>query len=129
MMDLDKAAEFYNDVGVAAVEQIGDSQSRILIYAESDDGDLSVFVRYSSNDNPHVESLQNSDPVVDAVEAVWRYLSSAGPEHLWKSMEYTIDYGQVNISLSYDESFAGSLPIWEKSKLLREKHFPGKEQR
>ncbi|GAA4035715.1 hypothetical protein [Parerythrobacter jejuensis] len=128
-MDLDRAAELYNEVGAAAVEQIGTVDTKILVYAESDEGDLEILVRYSDKDAEVVDSLSDTEPVIEAVVDLYAYLEQAGEKHAWKCMEYVVDYGQVNVDISYDEAFCNGEELWEKSPKLLEKHFPGKPHR
>ena len=128
-MDLDRSAELYNAVGVAAVEQIGTVDTKILVYAESGEDFFQVLVRHSPRGSDVVDSLKETTPVIDALDELFSFLEQAGEKHVWKSMEYVVDHGQVDAELSYDDVFGGDLELWEKSPKLLEKHFPGKSHR
>ena len=129
-LDLEKSSELFNEIGVAAVQQIGDVATKILVYAERGEDSLSVFVRHAMTESTVVDSLDQDRPVIDAIWALLSYLETVGEEHLWKSMEYVVDYGSMDVALLYEKPFAGNeLALWEKSSKLLEKHFPGKPHR
>ena len=128
--ELGESADLYNAIGVAAVQQIGQAETKILVYAETDDGVVRVFVRHAAAESDVVDSLGETRPVNDAVIALIEHLESVGQDHVWKSMEYVVDYGKMDVELLYDAPFAGSdLSLWKKSPMLLEKHFPGKPHR
>ncbi|MEO1554736.1 MAG: hypothetical protein AAFR82_12470, partial [Pseudomonadota bacterium] len=66
-------------------------------------------------------------------EAIWNllsYLERSGQAHVWKSMEYVMDCGEVDATLLYEHPFAGTeLSLWEKSPKLLAKHFSGRPHR
>ena len=129
-IDLEKTAELYNDIGVAAVERIGSVDTKFLLYVEINEDSVSSFFCHATNESQVVDSLPSDDRVSLAIWALRSYLESVGAQHVWKSMEYVADYGEIDTVLLYDTPFAGAeLALWEKTPALLEKHFPGKPHR
>lgn len=127
---LKKSSALYNDIGQATIEQIGEVETKVLVYAEYVDDVMRSFVRHATNESKVVDSLADTDRVNEAIWNLLAYLERSGKEHVWKSMECIVDYGEMDATLLYDHPFAGTeLSPWEKSPKLLEKHFPGKPHR
>ena len=127
---LEKSSALYNDIGEAAIEQIGQMETKVLVYVEYVDDVMRSFVRHATRESKVVDSLADTDRVNEAIWNLLAYLERSGQKHVWKSMEYVVDYGEVDATLLYEHPFAGTeLSLWEKSPKLLEKHFPGKPRR
>jgi hypothetical protein len=127
---LNKSSALYNEIGAVAIEQIGQVETKVLVYAEYIDDVMRSLVRHATNESKVVHSLADTDRVNEAIWNLLSHLERSGKEHVWKSMEYVVNYGEVDATLLYEHSFAGAeLSLWEKSPKLLEKHFPGKPHR
>lgn len=123
---MDKAveAELYNDIGAAVVDEIGTVETKILIYVEMQDESFGTVIRYLDSDSKNVRGAYSNPDISGALSKLRSHLLDQSSDKLWKSMEYWIDYGEVNISLSYDNIDQGT-PIWERTAEIVENYFPG----
>ena len=92
-------ADLYNDLGVAVANQVGTSQTQILIYVVMADGAADYSIRYLAPDKRHVRSLAANGEVALSIIKLQDHVDSLEPEHRWTAMEYWLDDGEVNIAL------------------------------
>lgn len=123
-MDFDAQAQIYNEVGASVVEQIGTVETKILIYAvlTSDGMDYSIF--YLQPDRNSVRSLPAQNAVATSLFKLQLHVEALPIEQRWTAMKYWINYGEVNISLTYDK-IDENVPHWERSPVVVEEYFPG----
>ncbi len=118
-------AELYNDLGVAVAETVGRNGASILLYVEMKEDTFSTCVRYSSDDSPHYKGAFSNDLLREALMKLQSYLLDQSPDKHWTAMEYFIENGEIDVSLSY-AVIDDKIPIWERTPAITEKYFPGK---
>tara|TARA_B100001179_G_C18527174_1_gene375432 strand:- start:130 stop:540 length:411 start_codon:yes stop_codon:yes gene_type:complete len=124
-------SKIYNDLGTAVIKQIGTIETKILIYIVLVDSniDYSIFYldrkKHLLDRNKHrLRSLAGGNDVALALLQLKAYVESLPAEHRWTAMEYWLDRGKVDISLSYDE-IDEEVPQWQRSPAIVENYFPG----
>lgn len=122
-MDYDVQAEIYNDIGVAIVEQIGTVETKILVYVVNGEDGLDCSILYLDTDGRHTRSLPADNAVATSLFKLQLYLENLPAGKKWTAMEYWLDYGEVSITLSYDE-IDQDVPHWERSPAVAKKYFP-----
>lgn len=121
----DEMSERYNDVGIAAVEVVGDPAAKILVYAEFRPGQSGMFIRYQPPGAAAVKQVADVAPVEDATYRLWRFSCDSAPQGCWRGMVYLVDNGKVTVRLLYEGQVDEEKPLWEKSEELEKEFFPG----
>ena len=119
-------AELYNAFGNAIVEQAGSVAVSVLAYVELSDDAISSSLRYSCKDSLHIEQGFLGNEGTQILMKLQEHLSRQGDQNVWTAMEYFVDYGEVNTTLSYDPIDEDE-PFWDRSAAIIAKYFPGKE--
>lgn len=91
-----------------------------------DEDGLEYIVRFSKNDDNAVRGVFAGTELKSALASLQYYTLGLPVERRWNAIEYLVDYGQLNVILSYDE-IDRYVPIWKRTPSLIEKHFPGKK--
>ena len=122
-MDYDKAADLYNDIGVAIVEQVGDQHVKALLYIQQDDGDFHLFLRFQRPGSDQIEDDFPNEELLSSVEELWNFSLQLKNTPQWRSIEYFLDDGKINIEITYSEDFKDHLSPVERSDFMEKKYF------
>ena len=129
-----KSADLFDEIGAALVEQVGQLDAKILLYAEielseiDDDYGIDYFVRFARDDTSAVESLRTNDRVATAMRRLFDFAKNLDETHRWTRMEYVLENGEVDIAFSYDARHTDEEnEFWEKGPRLTKKHFGGRQ--
>ena len=129
-----KSAALLNEIGAALVEQVGQLEAKILLYAEielseiDDNYGIDYFVRFARDGSPTVESRPAGDRLATAMQELFAFAKTMDEKHRWTRMEYVVENGEVDIAFSYDPRDADKEDeFWEKGPRLTRKHFGGRQ--
>lgn len=132
--DRKKSAALFDEIGAALVEDVGQLEAKILLYAEielsgnDDDYGVDYFVRFARDDTSAIESAPASDRLATAIHQLFAFVKTLDGKHRWTRMEYVVENGQVDIAFSYDPRSADEEnEFWEKGPRLTKKHFGGRQ--
>ena len=131
-----KSAALFDEIGTALVEEVGQLEAKILLYAEielsetDDDYGVDYFVRFARDDTSAIESMPASDRLATAIHKLFAFVKTLDQKHRWKRMEYLVENGQVDIAFSYDPRNSDEEnEFWEKAPRLTKKHFGDRQTR
>lgn len=122
-MDQAVESEIYNDIGIAVVDQIGTQDTKILLYLEMTADGLDYSIRYLDNEKSELRSLPAGGAVATSLFKLQVHVENLPSNKRWTIMEYWLDYGEINISLSYDE-IDEEVPHYERAPAVIAKYFP-----
>ena len=132
--DRKKSAALFNEIGTALVEEVGQLEAKILLYAEielseiDDDYGIDYFVRFARDGSSTVESAPPGDRLATAMHKLFAFAKTMGEKHRWTRMEYVVENGEVDIAFSYDaRNTDAEDEFWEKGPRLTRRHFGGRQ--
>lgn len=105
---LDALGPLLNEIGLELVDLVGGDRNGVFLYVEIGDGWVSSSVFKDEGDvvryyNPR--DTQLSDMLFDA----W-YLEPEGPNMRWSVLEYSINGGKFDVSMTYPEEVNVDVP-------------------
>lgn len=117
--------DYFNDIGVEAVQLVGNEDAKILFYAEVIDGLEHMIFRYAMPGDSNFRCREDIHPVADAMRDAWEYSRSLGPKFEWRGIIYRVEDRKMAVEILYDEDIDPDLSMYDKEDRILEKYYPG----
>ncbi len=124
MTSMDRTVEqLYQDIGGEAVATAGDDLAgRLLVYAEVEDGVISVSM-FSATEGDVVRFRLGSRSLQDLVYALWEVWQQQPGNSEWRIMCYIVDETKFRVALTYPDQISEGQDRAARRRAAVEKYF------
>lgn len=98
---------------------------KTLVYAEVEEGVISVALFFSAPGNSEVAFRFSSEELNKSIYELWHQWRGNLGNKEWRAMEYVIERENFNIDLTYPEKFKSNEEKLKRRQRVIEKHFNG----
>ena len=104
--------ERIEEIGRLLLRNAEVEQSKVLIFAEFDDGWMGGVIRYLPDGGRQLRSADFSQELTVALMNAWDEAVAELGDGAWRGMIYVLDHGRVNVRLLYADELGGMDDHW-----------------
>jgi hypothetical protein len=94
---------FYRQIGIAAIEQAGSSDGRILIYSEAEDGAVSADLFYRNRSENEVHFKLCTSHLCRLIYDFWERWQEVPGNLEWRVMCFLVEGTKFTVDLAYPD--------------------------
>lgn len=113
---------YYQSIGQLAVDCVGETGPKLLVYAEAEDGVISAGIFHADRSGAIIFKF-GPDALLDEIHSFWEDWRAGDERPEWRAMAYVVEDGKLRINLRYpDQIDADESPIARRTAVVRQ-HF------
>ena len=121
-MEMNTLEDLYKEIGIEALGHAADLAGKMLVYAEVEDGVISVDIFYF-NGAGEVRYRYGSEFLQELIHSLWEQYKASMQGGEWRVLCYVIDGGKFKIDLIYPDQINKNEVISDRRPRALEKYF------